>query len=164
MHRRIEQWRQLERWEQWTLVKLCLLLPGVGLSLRIVGFKGAVRILSALLPATDISPPDKNALTRAHHLGRLVDIAARYGIYRATCLRRTLALWCLLRRRGVPAEIRVGVRKSDNTIAAHAWVELAGAVVYQAGDSVDAYMPFSASRARPLTLDANSSGIVSPLS
>lgn len=47
--------------------------------------------------------------------------------FRATCLRRALVLATLLRRHR-PA-LRVGVTKSRGTVAAHAWLELAGATL-----------------------------------
>lgn len=47
--------------------------------------------------------------------------------FRATCLRRSLVLATLLRRRR-PA-LRVGVTKTDGAVAAHAWLEIAGATL-----------------------------------
>ncbi len=58
-------------------------------------------------------------------------IAASHGPYRATCLRQSLALWLLLRRRGIPAELRIGVRKEGGDLQAHAWVEHQGATLAQ---------------------------------
>ncbi len=66
--------------------------------------------------------------------------AARRGIFRPSCLVRSLALADLLARRGVAgAEIRVGVRHPGEGVAspgesgpqleAHAWVELDGVVL-----------------------------------
>lgn len=47
--------------------------------------------------------------------------------FRATCLRRSLVLASLLRR-DRPA-LRVGVAKSGGAVAAHAWLEIAGATL-----------------------------------
>lgn len=66
--------------------------------------------------------------------------AARRGLFRPTCLVRSLALADLLTSHGVPgAEIRVGVRHPGASAApmsaagtrleAHAWVELDGLVL-----------------------------------
>lgn len=62
-------------------------------------------------------------------LAWLVSVAARSGAYRATCLRQSLALWWLLRRRGFPAALRIGVGRRAQELRAHAWVELRGHVV-----------------------------------
>ena len=50
----------------------------------------------------------------AHHLGAM------------TCLPRALALRAMLARRGIESSLRIGVRREAATIAAHAWVEVAG--------------------------------------
>ena len=39
-----------------------------------------------------------------------------------SCLPRSLTLWWLLSRRGIDTEIHFGVRKSEDDLAAHAWV------------------------------------------
>jgi len=44
----------------------------------------------------------------------------------ATCLRQSLVVWFLLRRRGLPAELRIGARKVEDRLEAHAWVESNG--------------------------------------
>jgi hypothetical protein len=38
-------------------------------------------------------------------------------------LRESLVLLALLRRRGQPARLQIGVNKSGNTLLAHAWVD-----------------------------------------
>ena len=42
---------------------------------------------------------------------------------RVTCLRESLVLLALLRRRGQPARLQIGVNKSGGDLLAHAWVE-----------------------------------------
>ena len=61
------------------------------------------------------------------HTWRAVDRAARLYPVRVACLQRAAATVYLLRRRGVPAVLVVGVRQAP--FAAHAWVELDGRVV-----------------------------------
>ena len=46
-----------------------------------------------------------------------------------TCLPRSLTLWWTLRRQGVGAELRLGVRNDGGRIAAHAWVVCNGTVI-----------------------------------
>lgn len=53
-------------------------------------------------------------------------MAARHGLYRANCLHQSLALCRILRREGLPARLRIGVKKNMRTFQAHAWVELEG--------------------------------------
>jgi hypothetical protein len=56
-----------------------------------------------------------------------------------TCLTRSMALWTLLVRRGVAAEIRVGIRKPEKVIEAHAWVEYEGKPLNEADSEVRSY-------------------------
>jgi transglutaminase superfamily protein len=53
--------------------------------------------------------------------------AAPYRLFRrkGTCLRESLVFSVLLRRRGIPATIRIGVKREDG-LTAHAWVDIAG--------------------------------------
>jgi hypothetical protein len=51
----------------------------------------------------------------------------------ATCLKRSLILLRLLRKRGIPAELRLGVRKVDDDFSAHAWIECAGRTLLDGG-------------------------------
>ena len=56
-----------------------------------------------------------------------VDRAGRY-VPGGTCLPKSLALAWMLRRRGVAAAVRIGVKK-DGRFEAHAWVECGGVAV-----------------------------------
>src|SRR5262245_22144954 len=48
----------------------------------------------------------------------------------ATCLPQAIAAEALLTRGGLPADLRIGVKKtSDGKLAAHAWVESDGRIV-----------------------------------
>jgi hypothetical protein len=52
------------------------------------------------------------------------------------CLTEALTVQTLFRRRGYPAELRIGVVKSPpGELLAHAWVESAGAIVIGGGQS-----------------------------
>ena len=48
---------------------------------------------------------------------------------RTRCLTQCLALVRLLSRRGVVSELRIGVRRENDRLHAHAWVELMGEVL-----------------------------------
>jgi len=65
----------------------------------------------------------------AERTARMVYVAANHGPYRANCLKRSLVIWGLLRRRGIPAELRIGVNNGEKIFQAHAWVESMGVVL-----------------------------------
>lgn len=64
--------------------------------------------------------PDEKAVEQ---LGRWVAIAARYHVVRADCLPRSLCLQWMMARRGWQAQLRIGVRKEQGRVCAHAWLE-----------------------------------------
>ena len=66
-----------------------------------------------------------------------VAVAAAFFPGRAVCLEQSLALYALLRRRGVPADLRVGVQVYP--FHAHAWVELDGAPLNEDAETVDTF-------------------------
>ena len=97
MGKKIEQWLALAAWERWVLVQLMLLLPLIGLSLRVLGLKRTSRLLGGTeLLAAGGGDVNADAGALAERVGRSVNIAARRGPYKATCLRKSLALLWLL--------------------------------------------------------------------
>lgn len=74
---------------------------------------------------------------------RMVLAAARRTPFKVTCLERSLALWSLLARQRIPAQLRIGVRKDGEKFAAHAWVEHAGVAVGEPEDMHTHYSPFA---------------------
>lgn len=68
------------------------------------------------------------ALPIAQEYQRLILWAARLHLVSMTCLDRSLTLQWMLSRRGIPARMRIGVKKSPPGVQAHAWVEVSGMV------------------------------------
>lgn len=119
-------------------------LVGISLALRLAGFARTHRSLGRL------HAPAANTPSSAEEVAAGVALAARALPWHPRCLERSLALIFLLRRRGLPARLRIGVRKaagegrqgvSPPAIEAHAWVEVAGRVV---GDGADVHERFLA--------------------
>jgi hypothetical protein len=59
-----------------------------------------------------------------------------------TCLARSLSLWALLLKRGLTAEIRIGIRKNNGKIEGHAWVEYERIPVNELPDIALSYEPY----------------------
>jgi len=67
---------------------------------------------------------------RAGQLGHAVRRAARYGVFRPSCLVRSVALVRLLERSGIHGgRLCLGVRPAGGKLLAHAWVEYGTRVV-----------------------------------
>lgn len=114
-----KRYRSLSSGERKTLWRALALLPFVGLGLRLFG-------LQRMLRALESNPRNSIDFDSAAVTTRMVEAAARRGPYRPACLPRSLALWAILRWQGHPAELRLGVRKKEGALQAHAWVELDG--------------------------------------
>lgn len=80
---------------------------------------------------------------------RAVEGASRRIPGSSTCLARALTAHAMLSRRGIPAELRIGVRPpGKGDLEAHAWVEAGGQVVIGELDELESYRTLAARGAR----------------
>ena len=146
--RALNQLKALSVGEWQVLLTSFLLLPSIALALRFKGFKWTREMLQKRIPKTAGHPPDgetsnpQNTLPTAQSVARMVSAAANHGLYRANCLKRSLATWWLLQRRGIRAELNIGVNKDDGDFSAHAWVSYMGNTLVEAGDVTERYSAF----------------------
>ena len=141
---RWDQLRRLTGSERRLLAKALLLLPLIALGLRLVGFRRFQTALARFAPVNGAPLAERadSMMRQARAAARMVRVAARYGPYRATCLRQALTLWWLLRRQGVASDLRFGARKEADQVEAHAWVELQGVALGEAEDIHQRFAPF----------------------
>lgn len=139
MGRRLQGWLALPRTERATLSLMLAGLPLVWLGLLVAGYKRT----RALIEKVSRHPQPRDAgaadLLDAERVAQLAAVAGIHGLVRATCLPRALAVYGVLRRRGLQPELKLGVRRKDQEIEAHAWVELEGQPLAQ--PNLD-YAPF----------------------
>ncbi len=105
-------------------------------SLKLAGFRRTVRVAKWLGDRYRARAPRGDA----EQVARAVATAAAFFPGRAICLEQSVALHVLLRRRGYPAALRVGVQPYP--FRAHAWVELEGRPVYENADQLVKFVPF----------------------
>jgi Transglutaminase-like superfamily len=123
-----------------------LLVTRVGL--RAAGFARWKAALASLTPATVATRASGRAeIEIARAIARWETAAARHLPFPANCLDRSMTLWWLLRRRGIAADLRIGARKESGRFEAHAWVELGGEALDDAGGEHRHFQPFKAARA-----------------
>jgi hypothetical protein len=82
----------------------------------------------------------------AEHLRRAVLRAARHHPYPMRCLPQALALAWLLGRRGIAVQLRLGVRTTNGSLLAHAWLEVNGRPIGEAGDASGPFQPLNQGR------------------
>lgn len=124
IRRRSARWHALTGQEKRLLGIAALLLVFAVVLFRLLGLRRGLAML-ARLPGR-FSP---EAATSAERLLALVEIAGRNLPIAVTCLPNATVLWWLLERHDRECELRIGVRKEEGTLQAHAWVECAGAVL-----------------------------------
>lgn len=141
------------------LAQFAVLLPLTWLGLRTIGFNRLHRLCLPVtatqnLPAGAPSQHSRKrenlggensaahttpALELAQRYATLAAIAARHGFYQANCLHQSLPLCWLLQRKGLPTQIKIGVKPQTQPFQAHAWVELDGVSL---GQTVAEYQAF----------------------
>jgi hypothetical protein len=112
----------------WQIARTLALLALTRLGLRCLGFNRSYRLIARLSarPRPN-SAPSGSSLARARRTAETVTRINRdYALFGASCLEESLFLWGHLRRRGIPADFRIGVRTLTGTFESHAWVELDG--------------------------------------
>ena len=137
-------WRKMRSLDslQWRyLLASILLLPIIDMSLRWSGHKRTHAMLDrwAKRSSADVAAwPDEAA---AQSIARIVSLAGRQSPWPATCLRQALLLCFFLARRGINAELRIGVESTDESgFAAHAWVEWHGRVLIGGEHAQERYL------------------------
>ena len=142
LRRKAETWNSLSKSDRGLLMSAAFLLPIVAASLKTVGLRRtqswlAGNTLAPMRPATEQTRAD---VRRAVHI-----VAAAYRLHPlpSSCLPRTVVLWSLLQRRGIGAEVRIGVRyNTQGQFESHAWLEWNGEVLNDAADIATRYVPF----------------------
>ena len=119
-----------------TVRLLSLLATNPGLVLRALVWRVALPVLKYLLPIGTLTR--LMWVTPRGRDGRpdVVLNAWRSGgrlLVSPNCLERSLLLYRLLSREGANPTIVFGVDRGTETVAGHAWVEIDGAVVHDAG-------------------------------
>ncbi len=91
---------------------------------------------------SEIRPSASYDVHRARRIGDGVMLATRVGPADVVCLPRSLTLWTLLRRRGVDAQLLVGVDPTKPDLAAHAWVRVCGTDINESPEHLALLHPF----------------------
>jgi hypothetical protein len=111
--------------------------------LRLAGFRRWQNLLTGLTPARmrQMAAGAQDSADGAKTIATMEAAAARHLPFKPNCLEQSLVLWWLLRRRGIPADLRIGVRKDEGNFQAHAWVEAGGAILSESGDEHIHFVP-----------------------
>jgi hypothetical protein len=137
--------------DRWLLGQAAIGLAAVEVLLACAGFRRCQAVVARLPRGPLRVGTDEEARTLAIRVARLVARAARRGPTGSACLAQALVLQGLLRRRGIDAELRIGIAKADARLDAHAWVEVRGHAVSGDGDVPERFQPLGAGAVSPGT-------------
>lgn len=144
MWKRLRRFRALERPAQILFLRAILLLPLVSLSLRWRGFRETQAVLERFLSKANPEQTFAEASRRAALTAHMIHVADRHGLVHPSCLAKSLTLWWLLAWQGIASELRIGIRKENEKMEAHAWVERDGAALNEPEEHHRHYAAFDA--------------------
>ncbi len=143
----LRRFSALERSAQMLFLRALAMLPLASLSLKLRGFgptrSTLQRNLSPSIPQMESVSLSKQAALTAH----MVNAADRHGLVHPSCLAKSLTLWWLLGRQGITSRLRIGIRKENGKLEAHAWVEREGIALNEPEEQHHHYAAFDASLA-----------------
>lgn len=153
--RRLRRFLALPGADRRGLAAAWVALAVTDVELRVVGFRRLIRHIEQPTRSRP-RPPQSGDIDQARRSAMWLAVASRRHVAPAYCLHRSLSLHAKLRREGLPSELRIGVRKQDGVLRAHAWVELGGQVINDSTMSVRAFTqlanigdwPYSRTRGR----------------
>jgi Transglutaminase-like superfamily len=148
------KWRRFYRlsgYERGALIEAAAGLVATWAGLRLAGFRRWNALMEWLSPSGAMMNQPATGLESAEIVARMEAAAARNLLFRPTCLERSLVLWWLLRRRGIPAELRIGARQDQQRFAAHAWVQCLNTTFDDSGETHLHFVPFDGPIASPGT-------------
>jgi hypothetical protein len=99
-----------------------IVLHLISCGLNMMGYRRLCRLLMATSPAPNTK---QVSLGRARMIARVVNRVAKSRYARMNCIRRSLALWWILRWVRLDSQVQIGINLDEG----HAWVEHGGAVV-----------------------------------
>ena len=142
MLKNLRRFSALERTAQTLFLRALVMLPLVGLSLKFRGFDATRSALRKMVLGVRQRTASDSLNKQIALTARMVNAADRHGLVHPSCLVKSLTLWWLLGREGIPSELRVGVRKEGRNFEAHAWVEREGMAVNEPEERHHHYAAF----------------------
>ena len=132
------KWRELSWADRLLLMQAAVLLVYARVRLPFIDFRADPDAAERLRSAA----PSETLVARAQAIAHLVDIASAHCPVTVACLHRSLVLWWLLRRQGIPCELRLGAGTESGSFEAHAWVQCVGVALNEQPANLSRYKPF----------------------
>jgi hypothetical protein len=139
--KRIRKFLQLAWQDQLLLIQSILVLRVVALGLSVLPWLTLQRLLLKLANWYSRFVPTKRPSTR--QITWAIRVASWY-VPKATCLPQALTAQLLLIQRAYPADLQIGVTRSeDGKLEAHAWVTSENGIIIGGVHAPDRFVPLS---------------------
>ncbi len=116
--------------ERFLLLEACLWLGLARAALLTLPFKWIAPHLGRQVNDSDAANNGDSPPARIKQVGWAVETMSRRTPWESACLAQAIAAKFMLRRRGVPSRLYLGMRKNaDGKLAAHAWLKVGDAAL-----------------------------------
>lgn len=124
MFGKVRQFLDLPNSHKLIFTKISLIVPFVELGIKIFGLKRTFKLLKyfAKKPKNTVKNP---TLIINRHRNFLYLYSKQFPFF-GKCLAQSLTLWVLLKNKSINTDLRFGMKKENNKLLAHAWLEYDG--------------------------------------
>jgi len=119
------------------VLRSALILPMTYAGLKLFGLKRLLARIQRL--ALPVGQPPEQCPQEVQTYTYLFSAVARRCPLPLQCLGRSVALCWLLRQQGIDAALHIGVRKENNGLDAHAWVQFGNFVINDTENVAERY-------------------------
>lgn len=140
MLKNFRQFRSMPKADRKLFMRIAFVVPLVEISLKLVGFNQIVNFLHRF---SNFNGTVQNQSNEVKRYKRLLFLFYAKFPFAGKCLARSIALWFLLKRKGIETDLRFGMKKENGKLLAHAWVEYKGKPLTLDPEVHLHYTPFS---------------------
>lgn len=146
MMRHVRKFWRLSSAEKALLTQAFFWVGAIRLGLMMVSFQRILRLTERMVSSRrsedpdHVEPKERGAVVR--RIVWAVMVAGRRIVPNRPCLTQALAARVMLQRRGITTTLRIGVKKEEDVLAAHAWLEQDGRIIIGGERSPALYVPF----------------------
>lgn len=128
---------------KWIFIKIALIVPLVQIGVKTIKFNRTFKVLNYF--ADSSRQPREDELKLVRRYTNYLFLYHKQFPFVGKCLARSLTLWFLLKRSGIETDLRFGIKKENQGILAHAWVEHQGNALMTEDERKENFIPFSES-------------------
>jgi hypothetical protein len=149
MFRKLHVFLSLNAADRSALVEAMALPICISLGFRVLGVPRTQALLRRWALGGNMKTSEADRELRIRHARRAQRVVKRTTGIAGNCLVRSLTLWTILLRRGLPTDLRVGFRKRGGKIEGHAWIEHDDTPINEDIREARTFVPYE----KPVTFD-----------